>query len=159
VRQAWIPACAAETAFVHRETYPSRKSEYGSTLASFIEIGRETDALTLAQGLVERDKFKGRLARLFTTVDLVLIPVMFMAAPTFAQMQLSDTHVVDQLLKFTSPLDMSGSPTITLPCGFTPKGMPIGFQLVGPHLGEATLLRAGHAYQQATDWHTRHPPL
>jgi amidase len=54
---------------------------------------------------------------------------------------------------------MSGSPTITMPCGFTDGGMPIGFQLVGPHLAEDVLLRAGHAFQQATDWHTRHPTL
>jgi amidase len=51
---------------------------------------------------------------------------------------------------------MSGSPTITMPCGFTDGGLPVGFQLVGPHLGEDVLLRAGHAFQQATDWHTRH---
>ena len=84
---------------------------------------------------------------------------MFMSAPTFAQMTLSDPKVVEQLLKFTSPFDMSGSPTITMPCGFTDAGLPIGFQLVGPHLAEDVLLRAGHAYQQATDWHTRHPAV
>ena len=62
-----------------------------------------------------------------------------------------------KLLKFTCPLDTSGSPTITLPCGFSGEGALIGFQLVGPHLSEEVLLRAGHAFQQATDWHTRHP--
>ena len=159
VRTAWAPFCAAETALVHQATYPLRKTEYGSTLAAFLDLGLTTKPLTLAHAAVERDKFKGSLARLFTTVDLVLIPAMFMAAPTFAQMTLSDAHVVEQLLKFTSPFDMSGSPTITMPCGFTERGLPIGFQLVGPHLGEDVLLRAGHAYQQATDWHTRHPSL
>jgi len=52
---------------------------------------------------------------------------------------------------------MSGSPTITLPGGFTPRGLPVSFQLVGRHLDEALLIRAGHGYQQATDWHRRHP--
>ena len=159
VRTAWAPFCAAETALVHRDTYPSRKDEYGSTLAAFLDLGRSVDALTLANASVERDKFKGNLARLFTSVDLVLIPAMFMSAPTFAQMTLSDPKVVEQLLKFTSPFDMSGSPTITMPCGFTDAGLPIGFQLVGPHLAEDVLLRAGHAYQQATDWHTCHPAV
>ncbi len=46
-----------------------------------------------------------------------------------------------------------------MPCGFSGEGAPIGFQLVGPHLAEEVLLRAGHAYQQATDWHTRHPAV
>jgi amidase len=54
---------------------------------------------------------------------------------------------------------MSGSPTITLPGGFDAKGMPIGFQLVGRHLDEALLVRAGHAFQKATDHHLRHPKL
>jgi amidase len=54
---------------------------------------------------------------------------------------------------------MSGSPTITLPGGFTPQGLPIGFQLVGRDLDEALLVRAGHAYQQVTDWHRRHPTV
>jgi len=148
-----------ETALVHQSTYPSRKDDYGSTLAAFLDLGLSTKPLTLALAAVERDKFKGSLARLFTTVDLVLIPAMFMAGPTFEQMTLSDAATIDNLLKFTSPLDMSGSPTITMPCGFTGSGMPVGFQLVGPHLGEDVLLRAGHAYQQATDWHTRHPKL
>ena len=99
------------------------------------------------------------MARLFTSVDLVLMPAMFTGGPTFAQMTLSEASTIDKLLKFTCPLDMSGSPTITMPCGFTDGGLPVGFQLVGPHLGEDVLLCAGHAYQQATDWHTRHPSV
>ena len=62
-------------------------------------------------------------------------------------------------VRFATPFDMSGSPTITLPGGFTRKGLPLSFQLVSRHLEEALLVRAGHAYQQVTDWHHRHPPL
>jgi len=54
---------------------------------------------------------------------------------------------------------MSGSPTITLPCGFTEAGTPVGFQFVGAHLAEGLLCRAGHAFQTATNWHKRHPAL
>jgi len=74
-------------------------------------------------------------------------------------MRLDNPDIIGKLLTFTAPFDMSGSPTITLPGGCTPAGLPVGFQLVGPHLSEAVLLRAGHAFQQATDWHTRHPAL
>ena len=62
-------------------------------------------------------------------------------------------------LRFTAPLDMSGGPSITVPGGFNPAGLPIGFQLVGRHLDEPLLIRAAHAYQGATDWHRRHPPI
>jgi amidase len=98
--------------------------------------------------------------RLFAEVDLILMPAMYLAGPTFERMsQLADPAELAMLLQFTAPLDMSGSPTITLPCGFSAAGLPIGFQLVGPHLAEDLLLRASHAYQQATAWHTRHPGL
>lgn len=157
VTELWAPFCAIETAFAHRETYPERKAEYGPTLAAFIEIGRSADPLTIARAAIERDKFKGRLLRLFTTVDLVLVPAIGMGAPAFDELRLDDPDVLARLLKFTSAFDMSGSPTITFPCGFSDAGIPIGAQLVGPHLSEEVLLRAGHAFQQATDWHTRRP--
>jgi amidase len=48
---------------------------------------------------------------------------------------------------------------VTLPGGFDSRNVPMGFQLVGPHLSEEILLRTGHAYQRVTDWHTRHPRL
>lgn len=62
-------------------------------------------------------------------------------------------------MRFTAPFDMSGSPSLTLPGGATAEGLPVGFQLIGRHFDEALLLRAGYAYQQATDWHRRRPPL
>jgi amidase len=54
---------------------------------------------------------------------------------------------------------MTGHPTITLPGGFSDAGLPIAFQLAAAHLGEATLVRAGAAFQAATSWHRRRPPL
>ena len=65
---------------------------------------------------------------------------------------------VERLIAFTAPHDMAGTPAICLPGGFDEAGVPLGFQIVGPILSEASLLQAGHAYQQDTDWHTRPPP-
>ena len=62
-----------------------------------------------------------------------------------------------RLTRYTAPHDMSGSLTLSLPCGFGSGGRPLGFQLVGRDFGEDLLLRAGHAYQQRTDWGRRHP--
>jgi amidase len=66
---------------------------------------------------------------------------------------------MDRISRYTMPFNVSGSPTLSLPCGFDGNGMPLGLQLVGPHLSEAQLCRAGHAFQQATDFHTAHPVL
>ncbi len=157
VLETWGEFCAYETAHVHSATYPSRKDEYGKTLADFIEVGRNVDALKLAAIAIERDKFKGRLARIFRRVDLVLIPGLFVAGPSLERLALGDPREVATLLKYTAPFDVTGSPTITLPCGLSGEGVPVGFQLVGPQLSEDVLLCAGHAFQMATDWHTKHP--
>lgn len=160
VLEGWMALSAVEAAVAHATTYPARADAYGPALASFIESGRQVGALDLARHQIERDRFKGRLMRLFAEVDLILMPAMYLAGPTFERMsQLADPAELAMLLQFTAPLDMSGSPTITLPCGFSAAGLPVGCQLVGPHLAEDLLLRAGHAYQQATTWHTMHPDL
>jgi amidase len=63
------------------------------------------------------------------------------------------------LARFTIQFGMTGSPTITLPSGISGSGLPRGIQLVGRHLSEPLLCQAGHAFEQITDWHTRHPAL
>ena len=59
----------------------------------------------------------------------------------------------------TRPFNGYGLPTITLPCGFSKDGMPIGIQISGPRFGEVNVFALAYAYQQATDWHNRKPPL
>lgn len=54
---------------------------------------------------------------------------------------------------------MSGHPALTVPCGFTAAGLPVGMQLAGRYFDEASLFRIGHAYERATPWHTRRPAL
>jgi aspartyl-tRNA(Asn)/glutamyl-tRNA(Gln) amidotransferase subunit A len=63
------------------------------------------------------------------------------------------------LVTLTRPHNVAGLPAISVPCGFTAEGLPAGMQLGGRALCEATILRAAHAYQQATDWHARRPPV
>jgi aspartyl-tRNA(Asn)/glutamyl-tRNA(Gln) amidotransferase subunit A len=61
------------------------------------------------------------------------------------------------LTRFTAPFNLSGLPALSVPCGFTATGLPIGLQLVARPWAEAALLSAGQAYEQATEWHTRRP--
>jgi aspartyl-tRNA(Asn)/glutamyl-tRNA(Gln) amidotransferase subunit A len=61
--------------------------------------------------------------------------------------------------RYTGPFNRSGQPALTVPCGFTTDGLPIGMMIVGKRFAESTVLRIGHAYQQATNWHNRRPPL
>ena len=157
----WGPQCAVETAVAHEATFPSRRTAYGPGLAGFIAMGREVQALDLQKIWLRRRQFGGRVKALFGAIDLLLIPAQPMASPTVAEMETlgSDPAAFEVLVKFTAPFNTTGSPTITFPAGFTPKGMPVAMQLVARHGGEPLLVRAARAYQRETDWHRRHPAL
>jgi amidase len=161
VLRDWAPNCAVETAVAHEATFPSRRAEYGPGLAGLIDSARGVSASAYQKILLRRRDFSGRLAALFQSIDLLLIPAQFIPSPNMAQMATlgQDPAALLALMRFTSPFDMSGSPTITLPSGFTPQGTPIAFQLVSRHWDEVLLVRAGRAYQRETDWHRQHPRL
>jgi amidase len=157
---AWGSYCAVETAIAHESSYPARAAGYGG-LARVIDAGRAMGAIDLMKAHHERLAFTGALATLFSEIDLLLVPTQPRADFTIAQEKelFATPGGLAGFLRFTTPYDMSGSPTITLPAGFTAKGLPLSVQLVGQHLDEGLLVRAGHAYQQATDWHRQHPAL
>ena len=157
----WPLLCAVETAFAHDKTYPSRAGEYGPVLANLIEAGRKLSALDYARLQSERAAITGGLVKLMAGVDLLLLPVMGVPAPTLAAMAAAgrDPGLVAARLRYTAPFDLSGQPTLTLPGGMTADGVPVGFQIVGGAFREADILAAGHAYQQQTAWHLKRPPL
>jgi len=157
--RGWIPFCSVETAIAHRETYPVRAAEYGPALAQLIDQGRAMTGMELAEIYHERLDFSGRLAALFEEVELLLMPTMPVPVPNLSRMAEygADPDVLLRILRFTAPFDFSGSPTITLPSGIDRLGIPLSMQLIGRHLSEDLLCRAGHAFQQVTDWHTRRP--
>jgi aspartyl-tRNA(Asn)/glutamyl-tRNA(Gln) amidotransferase subunit A len=101
--------------------------------------------------------------RLLDDVDLLAGPTEPVTAPeilaprVFAGEQ--EIGVVGALTQYTRPYNINGFPAISVPCGFSSTGMPIGLQLAGKPFDELTVLRAAHAYEQATDWHTRRPPV
>ncbi len=158
--RGWIPFCAVETAIAHQASYPAHAAEYGPDLAKLIEHGQRMTAVEFATIMHERLKFSGQLAALFEEVDLLLMPTMPVPVPSLERMAEygQDDSLLLGLLRFTAPFDFAGNPTITLPSGIDAAGLPLSLQLVGPHASEALLCRAGHAFQQRTDWHTRRPP-
>ncbi len=157
----WTPNCAVEATVAHEATYPARKDEYGPILASVIESGRTLSALDYQKILLRRLALRGRVTALFETIDLLLIPVHPFSPVTLAMIRTlgEQPDLIAKLQRYTCPFDMTGHPTITLPGGASAEGLPIAFQLVAAHLDEATLVRAGAAFQRATCWHRRHPSL
>lgn len=154
----WMTICAADCLSAHAEFFPERRAEYGPALAELLDFGRTLSAADVARAFDAKREFAGRLAELFTRIDLLLCPSLGVPVPArFPDWQ--DLEFVAAVIPFTSPYDVSGSPTISLPCGQTGDGMPVSLQLVGRHFDEALLCRAGAVYERATDWHTRHPPV
>ena len=161
VVDSWLPICAAEAALAHHETYPARADEYGPVTGDLLAAGVAFSAADYARATIIRRNFSGQLARLFDDVDLIAAPAMVVPPPRLDEMDdlLGAPGALERLIRFTSPFDHSGSPTLSLPCGFTDAGAPLGFQLIGRHLDEGLLLRAGHAFERATVWNARHPDL
>lgn len=155
----WSPLCAVETAVAHEATYPSRRTEYGPGLSGLIDLGLSQSATDYQKLLLRRADFSGRVRAFFGQIDLLLIPAIPFAAPTLERAsQLGvDPELLAGMLRYTCPFDLTGSPTLTLPGGATDAGVPVAFQFVAPHFGEDLLVRAGWAFQRATDWHQRHP--
>ena len=159
--RAWSPICSSEAAAAHAPYYPTRADEYGRSFRSFLGLGKKTAATEYAQAHVWRLEFAGRLAGLFEEVDVFLCPGNFGPAPPAEAMPPDMEFSPDfwPFMRYTAPFNMSGSPTLSLPAGFTGDGLPLGVQLVGRLLDEAMLCRVGHAYERANDWYTRHPRL
>jgi amidase len=157
----WFPLCGVETAVAHEATYPARKSEYGPGLAGLIDLGLQLSGTAYHKIVLRREAFRGMVKVLFEKVDLLAVPAQTFAAPTLAKMATlgENPGLITGLLRFSCPFDMTGSPTITLPGGFTESGGPVAFQFVGRHLDEARLVAAGDAFQRVTDWHRHHPSL
>lgn len=158
---AWFPICSVEAAVVHQATYPERSAEYGPVLAWVLDEGRALSGMAYQHALLAREEFRGRWAAATRSVDLVLMPAQPMKALTLETISTLGTQpeLVAALQRFTCPFNLTGSPTLTFPGGIDASGMPIGVQLVAQHLDEASLFRAVGAYQLATTWHRRHPPL
>lgn len=157
----WVPLCGVEAALAHEATYPSRASEYGPVLAGLLDHGRRLSAVELARLQVRRAALTGELNRLLASVDLLLMPVMARAVWSTEALLAAgrEPEAVAGRLRYTAPFDLSGHPTLTLPGGMTADGVPVGFQIVARAFDEGAILAAGHAYQRATEWHSRRPPL
>ncbi|RME64407.1 MAG: Asp-tRNA(Asn)/Glu-tRNA(Gln) amidotransferase GatCAB subunit A, partial [Caldilineae bacterium] len=94
----------------------------------------------------------------FQQVDVIVSPTSPTTAFRFGE-KVDDPLAMFLADIFTVSLNLSGMCGVSVPCGFDREGLPIGLQVLGPSLGEETILRVAHAYEQSTDWHTRRPTI
>jgi aspartyl-tRNA(Asn)/glutamyl-tRNA(Gln) amidotransferase subunit A len=154
----------SEGSTLHGGLLRDRPESLGAFTRARLELGLGVPAFDYLQAL----RLRARLARTFIRevwgeVDALVAPVIAEPAPplTFAIEGDVQTIVERQgrLSRLTRPFNGLGMPALSLPCGFSTAGLPLAFQLVGRPFDEATVLRLGHAYQRATDWHRRMPAL
>jgi amidase len=158
----WFTICAAETAAAHEQWFPARAGDYGPTFRAFLEEGVKVRGIDYVNATTRRQFVRRKLDDLFERVDVLLCPSMSslpMPLKDFSPTGIFTREAARGLLRLTAPFDLSGSPTISMPCGFSTEGLPISLQLVGRYDEEGLLMQAGHAYEQATEWHTRHPQV
>jgi len=141
----------------HRRWLAERPQDYGDDVRGRLEMG----LLYPAVSYIEAQRLRSLIVEewresVFDQVDLLAVPTTPITAPSLEEADLQATLA---LVRFTNPFNLLGVPAVSVPCGLTSGGLPIGLQLVGRWFEEGTVLGAAHAYQQATDWHKRAPPL
>ena len=144
--------------------YPERAAEYGGDVRGHLEWGHRLLAVDYLNAIEKRRKIQEEFTALFERVDVVLAPTSPIPAPRIGESAIRiagerETAVRAELLRLTRPANLTGLPAISIPCGFTREGLPVGLQLIGSRWGEAQLLSIALAYEEATEWHKHHPEL
>jgi aspartyl-tRNA(Asn)/glutamyl-tRNA(Gln) amidotransferase subunit A len=144
--------------------YPARAAEYGDDVRGHLEWGHKLLAVDYLSALPRRREIVEDFEAAFEEVDVILAPTSPIPAPRIGEGQVRvtgerETATRAELLRLTRPANLTGFPAISIPCGFTREGLPVGLQLLGARWGEARLLAIALAYEEATEWHKRRPDL
>jgi aspartyl-tRNA(Asn)/glutamyl-tRNA(Gln) amidotransferase subunit A len=149
---------AAESYAYHAENVARTPALYQPETLRRIRSGDKISAAEYIQRRRELDQERRRARDIFAEVDLLVTPTMPIPAPAIADLKKDPAALRPaelKLLRNTRPFNVWGLPAVSVPCGFTKNGLPIGLQIAGPHWREDLVLRLAHAYEQATEWHGR----
>jgi aspartyl-tRNA(Asn)/glutamyl-tRNA(Gln) amidotransferase subunit A len=124
--------------------------------------GADISGEEVEQRRSELREIRREIDKVFESIDVLITPTTPVPAPTIAELKENPDLLRPRellLLRNTRPVNVWGLPAISVPCGFTTSGLPIGLQIIGPHWQEERVLQLAFAYEQATDWHRRSPRL
>jgi aspartyl-tRNA(Asn)/glutamyl-tRNA(Gln) amidotransferase subunit A len=152
---------AVEAAAFHKRWMIERPQDYGPQVLMRLQNGLAIPGVSYLEVMRWRGPALAAHLAAVDGVDAVLAPVAPVAAPTIAESDVGNRHdaeaVIQRMTSFTRPINYLGLPSLSIPAGFTDRGLPVGMQLVGRSFDEAMLLRIGAAFQRATDFHDRVP--
>jgi aspartyl-tRNA(Asn)/glutamyl-tRNA(Gln) amidotransferase subunit A len=150
-----------EATHFHQQSgwFPARSEEYGEDVRTRLEMGAKTSATVYLEALAQRVRFIHELSsKMYDAgIDALVVPTTPIAAPRFVEESIrigeKDHPTRALLLRLNRPANLAGVPAISIPCGFTASGLPLGLQLIGLHAAELALLQIAHTYELA------HPSL
>ena len=151
---------AAEAYAYHAEFVAKSPELYQPETLARIRTGADITTSTYIQARRELAKTRRTIGQVFQMVDVLVTPTTPIPPQAVADFSTNMTTSIQKetlSIRNTSPFDVYGWPTISIPCGFTVSGLPIGLQVSGPVGSDAVVLQVAHAYEQATAWHTKRP--
>lgn len=154
---------ASAEAYAYHESFVARSPElYQPATLARIRSGENISADDALRASGELQESRDAIRKIFDEVDVLLTPTVPVPPPVIADLREDPDDLRSQeliMLRNTRPFNVWGIPTISVPCGFTNDGLPIGVQLAAAPLREDVVLQAAHAYEQATEWHKKMPAL
>jgi aspartyl-tRNA(Asn)/glutamyl-tRNA(Gln) amidotransferase subunit A len=160
--EASLPVLRAEVYATHEPTVTSSPELYQAETLKRIRGGAEITAAAYIVARRRLEALRREVRAVFESVDLLVTPTTPVPAPVIDELLADMPNLRAKefvMLRNTRPFNTLGLPAISVPCGFTKDGLPIGLQIAGAPGDEARVLALAHGYEQATDWHRRLPTL
>jgi aspartyl-tRNA(Asn)/glutamyl-tRNA(Gln) amidotransferase subunit A len=146
----------SDAAAFHRDRLRDHPHRFGADVLARMERGAQFTSTEYILARRFQSEWRRRLERFFDQFDLLLTPATPITAPVIEG--LDAIEAARQLTRCTAPFNLAGLPALSLPCGLSAAGLPIGLQIVAAPWNEARVLRAGRAFENATQWHRQTPP-
>jgi aspartyl-tRNA(Asn)/glutamyl-tRNA(Gln) amidotransferase subunit A len=165
VREISFPASTnrlvteAEAYAYHAESFAKTPELYQPFTRGRLRAAAEVTTPAYIQARRELAQLRHDSRKAFASVDALVTPAMPTPPRTIMEARDDDPATRPPDLRNLGPFNINGLPSISIPCGFTSAGLPIGLQISGPPGGETVVLQLAHAYEQATAWHKRRPPI
>lgn len=151
----------SEAAAIHHQWLSERIEDYAPDVRWKLEAGRFISAVDYLRASQIRPFIQQGFSQVLSEVDVLVTPTLPIVAPFMGTEMVSvngkPESVSDVMIRFTHSSNVTGFPTLALPCGFNSENLPMSMQLIGRPFAETDVLRVGYAYEQVTQWHTRHP--
>lgn len=162
VAEHWMATCSVDALVGHERHYPARADEYGPVFRALLDHGAGVTAAEYMRAQRARQDTRALIDELLGGLDVIVCPAMptpAMPSSEFPPQQVAPVEDIAPLVRYAAPTNFSGHPSLTLPNGFTPEGLPLAMQFIGRHGDEAAVIRAGAGYEAATGWHRERPSL